>query len=134
MRNWISRKDKSPRVVLAKSLMLTCAVDAHKRRDIMTLYIPYEHIHAKVPVKEVRDQILLKVRGDLVKWLCKIDPTSYIPFIVVERGVKILHLLVTKIFGMLQAGLLWYCKLRSILEEHGFVLIEWSTHNKVSHQ
>ena len=41
---------------------------------------------------------------------------------MVERGVRVLYLLVTKaIYGMLQAGLLWYRKLRTDLEGQGFL-------------
>ena len=64
----------------------------------------------------------MKVRGDLVKWLCQIDPASYAPYVVIKRRVRVLYLQVTKaIYGMLQAGLLWYRKLRSDLEEVSFV-------------
>ena len=88
----------------------------------MTLDIPNAYIQVEVPVKEVGDRIVMKVRGDLVEWLCDIDPTSYVSFVVMERGVKVLYLLVTKaIYGMLQAGLLWYRKLRTNLEGQGFV-------------
>ena len=89
-RNWISRKDKSSPTVLAESLMLTCAVDAFKKRDIMTLDIPNAYIQASVPLQKVGERIIMKVRGDLVDWLCQIDPTSYVPYVVIERGVKVL--------------------------------------------
>ena len=65
--------------------MLSFAFDAYQGRDIMTLDIPNAYIQAEVPVKEVGDRIVMKVRGDLVEWLCEIDPASYVPFIVVER-------------------------------------------------
>lgn len=64
----------------------------------------------------------MKVRGQLLDWLIKLDPASYLPFVVYERGVKVLYLLIkTAIYGMLEAGLLCYWKLRSNLEEQGFV-------------
>ena len=64
----------------------------------------------------------MKVRGELIDWLCQIDPSGYLPYVVVERGVRVLYLLVTKaIYGMLQAGLLWYHKLRTNLEEQGCI-------------
>ena len=64
----------------------------------------------------------MKIWGELVDWLCEIDPASYLPFVVYERGVKVLYLLVTKaIYGMLEAGLLWYRKLKVDLETQGFV-------------
>ena len=68
----------------------------------------------------------MKIWGELVDWLCEIDPASYLPFVVYERGVKVLYLLVTKaIYGMLEAGLLWYRKLKADLEEQGFVFNDY---------
>lgn len=68
-RNWISREDKSsPTVlVLAESLMFTCTIDAFERRDIMTLDIPNAYIQASVPLQQVEDRIIMKVRGNLVE-------------------------------------------------------------------
>ena len=63
----------------------------------------------------------MKIGSDLVEWLCQINATRYVPYVVIECGVKVLYLQVTKaIYGMLQAGLFWYRKLSSDLEEQGF--------------
>ena len=57
---------------------------------------------------------MMKVRGKLVEWLIEIDPTAYLPHVVIEKGVKTLYLIVEKaIYGMLEAGLMWYHKLRT---------------------
>ena len=121
-REWISREDKSSPTVLTESLMLTCAVDAAEGRDVMSLDIPNAYIQALVPAKGVGNRIVMKVRGKLVEWLLEIDPTAYAPHVVIERGVKTLYLVVERaIYGMLEAGLLWYRKLRGDLEELGFV-------------
>ena len=45
-REWISREDKSSPTVLTESLMMTCAIDAFKGRDVMTLDIPNAYIQA----------------------------------------------------------------------------------------
>ena len=46
----------------------------------------------------------------------------YVPYAVVKKGVKVLYLIVNKvIYGMLEASLLWYHKLRGELEEQDFV-------------
>ena len=94
-RSWISREDKSSPTVLNESLMLTCAVDAYEKRDIMSLDIPNAYIQAAVPEKEKGERIIMKICGKLVDWLCKIDPAAYLPFVVYERGVKVLYLNVT---------------------------------------
>ena len=47
-------------------------------------------------------------------------------YVVYERGVKVLYLVILKaIYGMLQAGLLWYRKFRSDLEGLGFHFNEY---------
>ena len=116
-RDWISREDKSSPTVLTESLMITCPVDAHEGRDVMSLDIPNAYIQACVPKQPKGNRVVMKVRGQLVDWLVELDPASYLPFVVYERGVKVLYLLVEKaIYGMLEADLLWYRKLRSDLE------------------
>ena len=68
----------------------------------------------------------MKIRGQIINWICEIDPMSYLPYVVYERGVKTLYLLVLKaIYGMLMAGLLWYRKLRADLEAIGFVFNDY---------
>lgn len=125
-KSWISWEDKISSTVLNESLMLTCVINAFQKRDIMTLDIPNAYIQAEVPKQKKGEQIVMKIRDALVDWLCQIDPAGYLPFVVVERGVRPLYLLVTKaIYGMLQAGLLWYCKLRCNLEEQGFIFYSY---------
>jgi hypothetical protein len=50
-----------------------------------------------------------------------VDPTKYGPYVVFEKGRKVLYVLVLRaIYGMLVASLLWYKKFRSDLEQIGF--------------
>ena len=68
----------------------------------------------------------MKIRGNLVDQLCEVDPAGYLAYVVVERGVRVLYLVVTKvIYGMLQAGLIWYRKLRSDLKGQGFLFNDY---------
>ena len=97
---------------MTESLFLTVAVDAYERRDIMSLDIPNAYIQAGVPRQKIGKCIIMKVRGRIVDWLIELDPLAYLPFVVYENGVKTLYLLVEKaIYGMLEAGLLWYWQL-----------------------
>ena len=91
----LAEKIKSSPTVLNESLMLTCTIDAYQKRDIMTLDIPNAYIQAEVPEQKKGERIVMKIRGELVDWLCQIDPAAYLPFVVIERGVKVLYLLVT---------------------------------------
>ena len=121
-RSWISREDKSSPTILNESLMLTCAINPFEKCNIMTLNIPNAYIQAEVPPQEKGERIVMKIRGKLVDWLCQVDSTAYLPFVVIEKSVRVLYLLVTRaIYDMLQVGLLWYRKLRCDLEGQGFV-------------
>ena len=48
-REWISWEDKSSPTVHTESLMLTCAVDAHQGRNVMSLDVPNAYIQANLP-------------------------------------------------------------------------------------
>ena len=80
----------------------------------MIVNIPNAYIQADVPVaKEGQDRITMKIMGLLVEWLVEIEPETYSKYVVMEKGVKTLYLIVTKvIYGMLVASVLWYKKLK----------------------
>ena len=64
-----------------------------------------------MPPRDDGERIIMKVRGSLVDWLIAIEPTAYSPFVLMERGVKVLYLkTLWEIYGMLEASLLWYKK------------------------
>ena len=120
-RNWITSEDKSSPTVLNESLKLTCAVDAYENRDVMSMDVPNAYLHATLPQKEIGERVVMKIRGKLVDWLVEIDPLAYLDYVVIERGERVLYLQVLRaIYGMLEAGLLWYRKFRKDLEAKGF--------------
>ena len=73
--------------------MITCAVDAQEGRDVMSLDVPNAFIQTDIPKRPKGERIIMKVRGQLVDWLCELDPVRYSPFVVYERGVKTLYLI-----------------------------------------
>ena len=68
-REWISREDKSSPTVHTESLMLTCAVDTHEGRDVMSLDVPNAYIQANLPEAKKGERVVMKIRGKLVDWL-----------------------------------------------------------------
>ena len=63
----------------------------------------------------------MKIRGKLVDWLLELDPSTYAPYVVSKKGVKVLYVEILRvIYGMLEASVLWYQKFRIDLEEIGF--------------
>ena len=53
-RDWISKEDKTSPTVSNESIMITYAIDAYEKRNIITLDIPNAFIQTKTPKKEVR--------------------------------------------------------------------------------
>ena len=60
-RDWISRKDKSSPTVHTEALFLTVVVDAHQRRDIMSLDIPNAYIQTQLSEKRRGKQVVMKI-------------------------------------------------------------------------
>ena len=65
-RDWITKEDKSSPTVLNESIMITSAMDAFERRDVMTCDIPNAFIQTEAPRKEKGERVIMKVRGRLV--------------------------------------------------------------------
>ena len=121
-RDWISKEDKSSPTVANDALMITCAIDAFEKRDIMSLDVPNAFIQTDAPLKKIGERVVMKIRGRLVDWLVEMAPDAYKNYIVIENGKRVLYLIILKaIYGMLEASLLWYQKLRADLETLDFV-------------
>ena len=83
---------KSSLTVLNESIMLTCAVDSQHKREIMSMDVPNAFIQTGLSPKAKCDRIIMKIRGALVDWLVELDPLTYSPYVVIERGEKVLYL------------------------------------------
>ena len=71
--------------------------------------------------KDVEERVIMKISGVLADLLIEIDPAKYGPFLVFEKGVKIVYVQVLKaLYGMLIAALLWYKQFKTDLEQAGF--------------
>ena len=67
----------------------------------------------------------MKIMSQLVDWFVELYPLPCQEFVVIERGERFLYLQVLQaIYGMLEAGLLWYRKFRKDLEGNVF-LFNW---------
>ena len=111
-REWLSREDASSPTATLESIMLTAVIDAFEHRDVMYNDIPNAFIQAPMPtIKDGEERVIMKITGILVDMLTKLDPELYGPYVVFEKGSKVLYVQVLKaIYGILQAALLWYKK------------------------
>ena len=118
-REWFSKEDVASPTVTTEGVFLTAAIDAKEKRDIMVNDVPNAFIQADAPRGDVKT--IMKITGVLVDLLVEIAPETYKNFVVMERGRKVIYVVVLRaICGMLQAALLWYQKFKKDLEEAGF--------------
>ena len=70
--------------------------------------------------KDADSRVMMKITGLLVDMLIKLDP-RYRDYVVKENGKRVIYVRVLRaIYGMLEASMLWYKKLRGDLEAIGF--------------
>jgi hypothetical protein len=88
----------------------------------MSADVPNAFIQTKMPdTVEGEARIMLKITGVLVDQLVQLAPETYGPFVVFEKGRKVIYAEVLRaLYGMLVASLLWYKKFRADLEGVGF--------------
>ena len=55
--------------------MLTCMIDAFRKRDVTTIDIPVAFLQTKMPKRE--DDVHVILDGRMVELLAKIDPETY---------------------------------------------------------
>ena len=121
-REWLSREDSASPTASLESILLTAVIDAKEGRDVMTADVPNAFIQTEMPeVEDGEERVIMKITGVLVDMLLQLAPEVYGKFVVFEKGQKVLYVQVLRaIYGMLQAGLLYYQKFRKDLEEIGF--------------
>ena len=121
-RDWLSREDTASPTASHEGICSTCVIDAHEERDIMSVDIPNAFIQTEMPeVKEGKDRVIMKITGLLVDYMIQLNP-MYRDYVVYENGRRVIYVVILRaIYGMLEASLLWYKKLRGDLENYGFV-------------
>mgnify|MGYP006205022333 CR=1 FL=1 len=121
-REWHSRDDSASPTAHLESILLTAAVDAKENRDVMSADVPNAFIQTKMPErKEGEERVIMKITGVLVNLIVDIAPEIYGPYVVVEKGKRVLYVQVLMVlYGMLVASLLWYKKFRTDLQSIGF--------------
>ena len=73
---------------------------------------------------EVDEDVIMVLKGDLADMMVQIAPETYRKYITTDRkGARILYVKLQKVlYGLMQASLLFYRKLRKELEAYGFVV------------
>ena len=122
-REWLSREESASPTAALESIFLTAIVDAKEGRDVMTNDVPNAFIQTPLPpTPKGSPRVMMKITGVLVDLLVELAPDIYGPYVVYQRGKKVLYVEVLRaLYGQLVASLLWYKKFRKDLEGKGFV-------------
>ena len=123
IREWLSREESASPTAALESIFLLAVVDAKEGRDVMTCDVPNAFIQMPMPpTPKGQPRVMMKITGVLVDLLVELAPELYGPYVVYERGRKVLYVEVLRaIYGQLVASLLWYKKFRKDMEGKGFV-------------
>ena len=121
-RDWLTAEDTASPTASHEGICASCVIDAHEERDIMSIDVPNAFIQTRMPTPtDGEDRVTMKITGLLVDYMIELDPTCR-NYVVRENGRRVIYVVILQaIYGMLEASLLWYKKLRADLEEHGFV-------------
>ena len=83
---------RSPTVAI-ESVMLSCVIDAHERRNICTVDLPGAFMQA-----DMEDRVQMKLEGKMAKLLVSIDPKLYREYMHIKNGQEILYIELRKAF------------------------------------
>ena len=113
------KADGSSPTVTTESIFFTGVVDAREGRAVAVLDVANAFLHAHND-----ERVLMLLRGKLAEMMVRIDPSMYREYVTYSKnGVPMLYVRLSKaLYGMLRAALLFYKRLRSDLEDRGFVV------------
>ncbi len=105
--------------------MLTCVIDATKKRNVAVVDIPNAFI--QTVVEDEKDRAFIHICGPLVDILGSIAPDVYGPYVTVGKKdeKQLLVQCLTAIYGTMVALLLYYKKFVKSLKLNGFRLNCW---------
>jgi hypothetical protein len=106
----------------SEAIMLTCVINATKKRDVAAVNIPNAFI--QTVVEDEKDRAFICIRGPLVDMLGSIAPDVYGLYVTVgKKGEKqLLVQCLTAWYGTMVASLLYYKKFVKSLKSNGFRL------------
>ena len=121
-REWFSRGDPSSPTASLEAIFLTATIDSYEVQYIMVLDVPNAFIQNKLtPKKDGEERVIIQITGVLVDMLLGLDRNTYSKHVVLLNGNKVIYVVVlTSIYGILVAGLLFYKNFRGHLENIGF--------------
>jgi hypothetical protein len=111
-------------MVAVESVMITAAIEAHERRNVVVVDIPGAFLSA-----DMDEVVIMAIRGRLEELMVKAAPNIYRKFITLKANNQpILYVRLQKaLYGCLRSALLFYKKLVADLTSQGFELNPYDT-------
>ena len=127
----MSKEDTASPTVATESLVLSCMIDAHERRDVATADIPGAFLQTEYHKGDTH----IRIEGPMLELLVDLDPEHYRKYIhTYPNGKRVLMAEIRKaMYGTLNASLLFWMKLSATLrDDMGFTVnpYDWCTMNK----
>jgi hypothetical protein len=117
-RLYTNKEDTSSPTVTTEGLFLSCVIDAKEGRDVATADIPGAFMQA-----DMDETVFVRMAGPLAKLLTRVDPNKYGRFVTMENGKPVIYIRLLKaLYGTLQAALLFWKDLSSLLKKWGFTI------------
>jgi hypothetical protein len=113
---YIAKEEAALPMVSTESTFITAAIAAKEKRKVQCYDIPSTFVNT-----DVDEDVLMVLRGELADMMVQIAPQIYRKYITVDRkGMPILYVKLQKVlYGLMQASLLFYRKLRKIWRTTG---------------
>jgi hypothetical protein len=122
-RQTLSKEEVSSPTVSTESVMISCTIDAHEKRDVAIIDVPGAFMQA-----DMDDTVYMRIEGKMAELLVALDPNYYNQYAEIHNGKMILYVLLQKaLYGTLKAALLFWKKLSSTLESWGFEINPYDT-------
>ena len=87
--DYLTNKDSSSPTVATKAVLLTSIADALEKRDVTVIDIT--NVFIKTRVGDVKDHVIMRVRGVIVDWLMNMASEYFGPRVTLDKkGEKIL--------------------------------------------
>ena len=121
-RSYVSKQETSSPTSHTESVFCTFGIDAEEGRDVSIVDVPNAFVQTDLAVDGKPVFVLMAIRGKLADMLVSIAPEVYGPYVTKDKnGNSVLYVKLLKaLYGLMEASLMFYKKLRKDLEAKGF--------------
>ena len=121
-RSYVSKQEASSPTSHTESVFCTIGIEAEEERDVAITDISNAFVQTDLALNGKPVFVLMAIRGVLANMLVKIAPEVYGHYLTKDKkGNSLLYVKLLKaLYGLMEASLMFYQKLRKDLEDLGF--------------